>query len=668
MCPDLRTWSPEEEEIIKVYYKNTPIEKISIMLPKKSKQAIKNKAARLGINKDLSISYSNRKHGNIIPKEQLDDLLQIFPSVQTPYQAFEQIQKKYSDIKYERVKNQWKKFYKQRICIDQNLSAIQKRQETIRAMYGVDNASKNPLIQQQKIDTSIKKYQVIHPSKSQIIQQKIKNTRQKNLKNIKQSFKKALETGIRNGNIFTLASGQAVSEYCREKGVNYSNAFSIFKKHGEVTFLDYCQNYSHNISSVEICFKNLLKDTFPNISKYDKKPDESKDLNYRPDFQLQNKDIKIYINVDGLYTHSEKSLHTQIGSNINYHFNMREQFLAKNLRIYQFRADEIFNKPSIVRSIVLGGLGIFEQKINARECIIQKINKPQSDEFLENNHLMGKSSATGYGLFYKNELVSLISIKRSSKNNNDIEIARFCSRTNTSVRGGFSKLLKYVENIYNPENIISFCDLRYGNGNVYNKSGFECKSISLGWQWTDFTTTYNRLQCRANMDDRKLSQEEYAKELGWVKIYDAGQSKYVKHLYGDSIQKEEYTPEPNNIVEIIWSEQEEKLIQQKIIELKELTLSVLAWKLKQYFPNKNPKMIKAKILQICKQYPTLFIYNFNYFTTLEALPSGAKIRCKCICGNERLVFKQLLKDSRVKSCGCKKIELCRINGGRKSST
>ena len=42
--------------------------------------------------------------------------------------------------------------------------------------------------------------------------------------------------------------------------------------------------------------------------------------------------------------------------------------------------------------------------------------------------------------------------------------------------------------------------------------------------------TYNRLRCRANMDNRKLSEKEYSEELGWERIYDAGQRLYIKSL------------------------------------------------------------------------------------------------------------------------------------------
>ena len=77
---------------------------------------------------------------------------------------------------------------------------------------------------------------------------------------------------------------------------------------------------------------------------------------------------------------------------------------------------------------------------------------------------------------------------------------------------------------------MSWVDLRYGNGDSLKKVGFKIEKETLGWKWTDLHNTYNRLKCRANMDERCLTQAEHASELGWVKIYDAGQRLYAKNF------------------------------------------------------------------------------------------------------------------------------------------
>jgi hypothetical protein len=131
-----------------------------------------------------------------------------------------------------------------------------------------------------------------------------------------------------------------------------------------------------------------------------------------------------------------------------------------------------------------------------------------------------------YGLFSDDQkLVACMGVR---KIRNDIEISRFANLLFTTVRGGFSRLLHYIEKLYKPNQVISFCDLRYSNGLIYEKFGFTLERIRLGWNWTDKIYTYNRLQCVANMDQRGLSEAEHARELGWYKIYDAGQAKYVK--------------------------------------------------------------------------------------------------------------------------------------------
>jgi hypothetical protein len=103
-----------------------------------------------------------------------------------------------------------------------------------------------------------------------------------------------------------------------------------------------------------------------------------------------------------------------------------------------------------------------------------------------------------------------------------------CTKAGYHVIGGFSKLLNHVKAVLNPQEIISWCDLRYATGVGYNSVGFEAKNDDfVSWQWTDYHTTYNRLRCRANMDERGLTEAEHAEELGWVKIYDAGQRFYI---------------------------------------------------------------------------------------------------------------------------------------------
>lgn len=253
-----------------------------------------------------------------------------------------------------------------------------------------------------------------------------------------------------------------------------------------------------------------------NIQKFNKAALEKSEINYRPDYRLSE---NLYLNVDGLYWHSVTN------KDKNYHFKMRESYGSEGKRIFQFYEDEIYNKWPIVESIINNTLGKISVKLNARDCIIKRVNSSESEKFYTDNHLMGNITiAKHYGLYLDQELISLMSIKKIK---NNIEISRFGSKININIRGGFQKLLSYIINLYKPKQVISFCDLRYANGGSYKKAGFKLVSISQGWQWTDYKERYNRLLCKAGNDK---SEKENALEKDWIKIYDAGQAKYVKDI------------------------------------------------------------------------------------------------------------------------------------------
>lgn len=232
--------------------------------------------------------------------------------------------------------------------------------------------------------------------------------------------------------------------------------------------------------------------------------------------------INLGIEYHGLYWHSE------LFADSNKHFFKREFFEKENIRLLQFYENEWLFKKDIVKSIILSKMGLSKEKYNARDLEIKEVKRLEAQNFLEQNHLMGKYlPASYYGLFNENKLVSLMGIQFKS---GTLEISRFCNLNNTSVRGGFSKILSFCQKKYSPKQILSFVDLRYGDGKSLLTNGFILESTTLGWNWTDCYETYNRRYCRANMDERRLSEQEHADELGLLKIYDAGQAKFIKKL------------------------------------------------------------------------------------------------------------------------------------------
>lgn len=196
-------------------------------------------------------------------------------------------------------------------------------------------------------------------------------------------------------------------------------------------------------------------------------------------------------------------------------------------RLFQFFPHEVEYKGKIIKSILANYLGD-SIKINGRECEISIIKNSEANVFMNKNHLMGYHPTASYvGLFYRGDLISCMGYKKKGEG---IEISRFSNLVGYNVRGGFSKLLKYLEKLVSCKKIISYCDLRYSSGESYEKTGFTKEGAHVGFWWTNGYQVFNRLYCRANMDDRGLSQREHAAEMGLFKVYDSGHYKYVKTL------------------------------------------------------------------------------------------------------------------------------------------
>jgi hypothetical protein len=267
-------------------------------------------------------------------------------------------------------------------------------------------------------------------------------------------------------------------------------------------------------SSGEIEVAQFIDSLGIQYSKGDREALEGKEID------LYIPSLKLGIEYNGLYWHSDKFREDKA-----YHLKKRELAESKGIKLIQVNSDEWILKKDIVKSIIKNQLGLLTDKIDARKCEVRKVGREESYDFQEENHLMGGVRiGTTYGIYYKGKLVSLMVVR---KLRDGIDITRFCNLKDTLVRGAFSKILSKVRSDLNPKFIQSFIDERYATGSSLKGLGFEKVKTTLGWKWTDGKKTWNRLACRANMDARGLSQEEYAKEKNWFKIYDAGQTKWI---------------------------------------------------------------------------------------------------------------------------------------------
>ena len=190
-------------------------------------------------------------------------------------------------------------------------------------------------------------------------------------------------------------------------------------------------------------------------------------------------------------------------------------------------------KQDILKSIISSALGIYKNRVYARNCEVKEVSSKEAKEFLENNHLQGYvNSSYRIGLYYNDELVQLLTFGKSRFKKNEIELLRMCTKLNTQVIGGFSKLLKHQPYT----NFISYIDLSKYNAQGYLDNNFEIIGQSNpSYKYIKGERVLNRLRAQKhklasllgdNFDASK-TESENMQDAGWWKIYDCGNLKLL---------------------------------------------------------------------------------------------------------------------------------------------
>lgn len=330
----------------------------------------------------------------------------------------------------------------------QNKDIRKKAEDTNMEKYGFNAASKNTDVINKLINTNLLRYNVISTAKLQEVKDKQLIT---NRSKLLDKYKSLNILSI-NSSIY----GSVCTFFCEKKHnfeLSFSNLYDRLKYN--VTLCTIC-NPINSFSDKEKEIHNFIKSVYTGtIIINDRKILEGKELDvYLPD-------LKLAFEFNGLYWHSD------IYKNKDYHYNKTKKCMDNNIQLIHIYEDEWKFKQNIVKSTILNKLCQITNRIYAKKCNIKIINDNNIiRNFLDNNHIQGyDESSIGLGLFYNNELISLMTFK---KNNINFELTRFCNKINTIVIEGFSKLLNYFFNNYKFEKIITFIKLDHYE-NFYEK-------------------------------------------------------------------------------------------------------------------------------------------------------------------------------------------------------
>lgn len=245
-------------------------------------------------------------------------------------------------------------------------------------------------------------------------------------------------------------------------------------------------------------------------------------------------DLNLGIEVNGVYWHSSYDRESDAIWR-EYHLNKTTLMKESGYRLIHLTDVEINTKPEICLSMIASVIGKTE-RIAARKCDIITVDSSVARDWFNETHIQGWAPCSiYYGLTYGGELVSVMGLTKSRFDRSyDWELVRFSSRLNTTVVGGFSKILSYFRK-HHSGSIVSYADYSRSNGDVYRKNGFEEVGLSKpSYRWVRGGMIFNRHSfMRRNLPnilenfDPNLTEVENCWNHGYRRLWDCGQLKFV---------------------------------------------------------------------------------------------------------------------------------------------
>jgi hypothetical protein len=396
--------------------------------------------------------------------------------------------------------------------------------------YGCDWSLQDPTIRNKIKDTCTKKYGVDNILKNDSIKQKI--IQQKLIKTFEILNKSEYFQPLFTLDDFLNDSYGQLEWKCLKCGEN-------FKSKRSKTCSCYSDLYvkcpvcypSDNTSIAERKITEIIRKKYSDVILGSRTIISPKELDiYIPQ-------LKLAIEYNGLYWHCNHMLN----DNKKYHLNKTEDCIKNDIQLIHIFEDEWQFKNDIVVSRIKNLIGMWDNVVYARKCITKELDNKIKSDFLNKNHIQGDCvSKYNYGLFYNNELVSIMTFglyrKSMGRNKveNEYELLRFCNKLNYHIPGGASKLFKHFIKIHNPSKIISYADRRWSKGNLYEKLGFKFVRytepnywyIINGYRQHRFGWRKNVLENKLKTYDPNLTEYENMLLNGYDCIYDCGNILY----------------------------------------------------------------------------------------------------------------------------------------------
>lgn len=401
---------------------------------------------------------------------------------------------------------------------------------TLQSVYGVDNPMKSAVIREKSAATCISKYGVSNYKQSI-------NSLQQEMTDPEKSEHYIL---FRDDPVSYISESYieppTIGQLCSDLGVTDTPVYNALILHDASNSI--CRRYNSSIENEVINYLHSLAiDNIVCNNRTIIKP-------YEIDIYLP--DYKLGIECDPTVTHNS-SFKDPWGSDPkppSYHKRKNDLADAAGIQLFHIFGYEWTWHKDIIKSMLRSLLHKNERSIYARKCDVRLIDGNECRWFLNENHRQGNAdSSYRYGLYYQDELVSVMTFskmrstigKKSSNDDNTYELVRFCNLRNTNVVGGASKLFKHFLRDVNPSEVVSFSDRAHTTGKLYVILGFTVESYSdTGYVWVNYANDsyYSRVACQKKnlrklfndetIDIDNMTERQIMESHGYAKVCDCG--------------------------------------------------------------------------------------------------------------------------------------------------
>lgn len=454
-----------------------------------------------------------------------------------------------------------------------------KQFKTMKELYGSEHALQNKELMQKNIDTQIERYGGVGMAsdinKTKALATNLERYGSEQVWSSMEIRKKIAETNLKKyGAIYATQNtevAQKVSKSKQKQFVDYHNDIISSEKDKDGTIYytckcphpecKKCEHKTYVIQAERYCNRRLdgtepctnilpvikgrIKNTFPELFVKDIitecVPEQELLLNNRT--VITPKELDIYdplrglaFECNGCYWHSRKD-HV-------YHNQKYKLCKEQGIQLLTIWEDWIKTKPEIVKSIIKSKYHHYNEVIYGRNCRIEKLDPAIAKEFLDVNHIQGRTAAhVHFGLLYNDRLVAVMSFSKmrgcmgsQTSREGQWELVRYCSLLNTKITGGAGKLLKHFIKTYKPESVVSFSSNDISNGALYKSLGFEesGENSSYWYIGNDYKRFHRSSFTKSEIirkglapDKEHWTETEAMLMHGYVKIYDTGQTKWI---------------------------------------------------------------------------------------------------------------------------------------------